>query len=112
MRARAVARPEARERAYPGLLQISLAFSLFAALLGVPGNHRRRLLMLVAAVALGLWIAPTATFTAEVEAGALVPRTEVARGVAVLEAIGGQLYVAVTIARLVGARQQGPRTTR
>lgn len=74
MRARAVARPEARERAYPGLLQISLAFSLFAALLGVPGNHRRRLLMLVAAVALGLWIAPTATFTAEVEAGALVPR--------------------------------------
>jgi hypothetical protein len=37
----------------------------------------------------------------------MVPRTEVARGVAVLEAVGGQLYVAVTIARLVGAQLQG-----
>jgi hypothetical protein len=39
--------------------------------------------------------------------GDVVPRTEVARGVAVLEAVGGQLYVAVTIARLVGAHLQG-----
>ena len=38
--------------------------------------------------------------------GDVVPRTEVARGVAVLEAVGGQLYVAVTIARLVGAQLQ------
>jgi len=38
--------------------------------------------------------------------GDVVPRTEVARGVAVLEAVGGQLYVAVTIARLVGAHLQ------
>jgi hypothetical protein len=36
--------------------------------------------------------------------GDVVPRTEMARGVAVLEAIGGQLYVAVLVARLVGAR--------
>ncbi|HKZ05937.1 MAG TPA: potassium channel family protein [Methylomirabilota bacterium] len=36
--------------------------------------------------------------------GDVVPRTEMARGLAVLEAIGGQLYVAVLIARLVGAR--------
>ena len=36
--------------------------------------------------------------------GDVVPRTEVARGLAVLEAVGGQLYVAVTVARLVGAR--------
>jgi voltage-gated potassium channel len=36
--------------------------------------------------------------------GDVVPRSEMARGVAVLEAIGGQLYVAVLIARLVGAR--------
>ena len=36
--------------------------------------------------------------------GDVVPRTEVARGLAVLEAISGQLYVAVTVARLVGAR--------
>lgn len=36
--------------------------------------------------------------------GDIVPRTEVARGVAVLEAIGGQLYVAVLVAKLVGAR--------
>jgi voltage-gated potassium channel Kch len=38
--------------------------------------------------------------------GDVVPRSEVARGVAVLEAVGGQLYVAVTIARLVGAQLQ------
>lgn len=36
--------------------------------------------------------------------GDIVPRTEVARGVTVLEAIGGQLYVAVLVAKLVGAR--------
>ncbi len=43
--------------------------------------------------------------------GDVVPRTGVARGVAVLEAVGGQLYVAVTIARLVGAQLQvGPRS--
>ena len=30
------------------------------------------------------------------------------RGVTVLEAVGGQLYVAVMIARLVGARLQAP----
>jgi hypothetical protein len=39
--------------------------------------------------------------------GDVVPRTDVARGVAVLEAVGGQLYVAVTVARLVGAQLQG-----
>jgi hypothetical protein len=38
--------------------------------------------------------------------GDVVPRTELARGVAVLEAVGGQLYIAVTIARLVGAQLQ------
>ena len=37
--------------------------------------------------------------------GDIVPKTEVARGLAVLEAIGGQLYIAVTIARLVGGRR-------
>ena len=37
--------------------------------------------------------------------GDIVPKTEVARGLAVLEAVGGQLYVAVTVARLVGARR-------
>jgi hypothetical protein len=31
-----------------------------------------------------------------------------ARGVAVLEAIGGQLYVAVLVAKLVGARLSPP----
>src|SRR5262245_48760784 len=40
--------------------------------------------------------------------GDVVPKTDVARGVALLEAIGGQLYIAVTIARLVGARLQTP----
>ena len=36
--------------------------------------------------------------------GDVVPKTDVARGLAVLEAVAGQLYIAVTIARLVGAR--------
>ena len=179
------------------LLQIFLAFNLLVALLGVPGRGWRVLLMLLAAVSVGLRVAPAsavgvgvATGTLAVasllallaaasatrfvmraqaisaeqiyaalsvyllaglffgllywaieltwpgsfgEAGAssparfplsiaiyfsfvtlatlgygdMVPRTEVARGVAVLEAVGGQLYVAVTIARLVGAQLQG-----
>ena len=41
--------------------------------------------------------------------GDVVPRTEVARGIAVIEAVGGQLYIAVTIARLVGAQLSGQR---
>ena len=40
--------------------------------------------------------------------GDVVPRTDVARGLAVLEAVAGQLYIAVMIARLVGARLDGP----
>jgi voltage-gated potassium channel len=38
--------------------------------------------------------------------GDVVPRSDMARGLAVLEAVGGQLFVAVTIARLVSARAQ------
>ena len=38
--------------------------------------------------------------------GDVVPRTDIARGITIFEAIGGQLYVAVMIARLVGARLQ------
>ncbi len=34
--------------------------------------------------------------------GDIVPRSELARGAAVVEAVGGQLYIAVMIARLVG----------
>lgn len=40
--------------------------------------------------------------------GDVVPKSEMARGVAVLEAVGGQLYIAVMIARLVGAQLQRP----
>ena len=40
--------------------------------------------------------------------GDVVPKTDVARGLAVLEAVGGQLYIAVMIARLVGAQLQTP----
>ena len=40
--------------------------------------------------------------------GDVVPKTEVARGLAVLEAIAGQLYIAVMVARLVGAQLQTP----
>jgi hypothetical protein len=180
------------------LLQIFLAFSLLAALLGVPRPGRRMILLTVAAVAIGLRVAPASTVGTTFSTGALVvvgalalvaaasavrfalrapaidaehiyaalsayllaglflglvhwaiaiawpgsfseagatsahfplataiyysfvtlatlgygdvtPRTEVARGLAVLEAIGGQLYIAVTIARLVGAQLQAPR---
>ena len=179
------------------LLQIFLAFNLLVALLGVPGQGWRALLMLLAAVSVGLRLAPASAVGVGVATGALavasvlallaaasatrfamraqvinaeqiyaalsvyllaglffgllhwaieltwpgsfaeagasppgkfplstaiyfsfvtlatlgygdvVPRTEVARGVAVLEAVGGQLYIAVTIARLVGAQLQG-----
>src|SRR5262249_22867243 len=44
--------------------------------------------------------------------GDVVPKSELARGVAVLEAVSGQLYVAVTIARLVGAQLQTPAADR
>jgi voltage-gated potassium channel Kch len=40
--------------------------------------------------------------------GDVVPKTDVARGLAVFEAVGGQLYIAVMIARLVGAQLQSP----
>jgi hypothetical protein len=40
--------------------------------------------------------------------GDVLPRTDVARSVAVVEAVGGQLYIAVMIAHLVGARLQTP----
>ena len=36
--------------------------------------------------------------------GDVAPKSEVARGIVILEAVGGQLYVAAMIARLVGAR--------
>jgi hypothetical protein len=182
------------------LLQILLVLSLLAALLGVPGQRWRGLLMIVAAIALGLRAAPTAAIGSGLAAGAvavacavgvlagvsalrfamrttsvdaehlyaalsvyllagllfgvvhwsteetwpgsltdsasppggatfslsaaiyysfvtlatlgygdIVPRSEMARGLAVLEAIGGQLYVAVLVAKLVGARPSPPR---
>lgn len=40
--------------------------------------------------------------------GDVVPKSEVARGVAVFEAVAGQLYIAVIIATLVGAKLQAP----
>ena len=176
-------------------LQILLAFSLLAALLGVPGHRWRIFLMLLAAVALALHAAPSWAIAPAFSRGALavgcavallaaasairfvmrtdavdaehiyaalsvyllaglcfgvvhwaienawpgsfgepggagagfsmstaiyysfvtlatlgygdvVPKSDMARGVAVLEAVGGQLYVAVMIARLVGAQLQ------
>jgi Ion channel len=181
------------------LLQILLAFSLLAAVLGVPAQRWRVLLMLVGAVAVGVRAAPPSSIGLGLATGALVavagiallaaasairfamrdrvvdaehiyaalsvyllggvcfgvlhwaienawpgsfgevgaggtgagfslptaiyfsfvtlatlgygdvvPKSEMARGVAVLEAVGGQLYVAVMIARLVGAQLQRP----
>ena len=175
------------------VLQFFLAFSLLAALFGIPGKRLRTVLMLLAALAMAVRAAPPSTvgvatgalivntilamvgtgsairfalrgriITAEHiyaglsayllagvvygvihwtvesvspgsygEAGAsgaaarfslttalyfsfvtlatlgygdMVPKTDVARGVAVVEAVGGQLYIAVMIAHLVGAR--------
>ena len=37
--------------------------------------------------------------------GDVIPRTEVARGLVIFEAVAGQLYIAVTIARLVSAQR-------
>jgi Ion channel len=177
------------------LLQFFLAFSLLAALFGVPGRRLRTVLMLLAAVAMAFRAAPPSTVGVGVATGALVvntilalvatasairfalrgriitpehiyaalsayllagvvfgvthwtiegilpgsygeagaggaparfslttalyysfvtlatlgygdvvPKTDVARGVAVVEAVMGQLYIAVMIAHLVGAR--------
>jgi hypothetical protein len=174
------------------LLQIFLAFNLLVAVLGVPGRRRRLVLILLAAVVVGMRAAPHRVVGEQIATGALVagtvlaflaiaaairfvlrpgaigaeqiyaalsayllaglffavlhwaialawpgsfgeagatpggftlstaiyysfvtlatlgygdvvPRTDVARGFAILEAVGGQLYIAVTIARLVGA---------
>ena len=41
--------------------------------------------------------------------GDVLPKSEVARGLAIFEAVAGQLYIAVTIARLVGAQLQTSR---
>jgi ion channel len=177
------------------VLQILLAFSLLAAVLNVQGQRWRTLLILAAAVALGVYAAPTVAlgrglgnwaillvvgvaviatasavrfamtakdvyaehvyaalsayllagfsfgvlhwaienswpgsfsegggvpthFTlptaiyfsfvtlATLGFGDIAPKNEVARGIVILEAVGGQLYVAAMIARLVGARLQ------
>jgi hypothetical protein len=40
--------------------------------------------------------------------GDIVPRTDVARGVAILEAVGGQLFLAVLVARLVSSYSRDP----
>jgi hypothetical protein len=37
--------------------------------------------------------------------GDVLPKSEVARGLAIFEAVGGQLYIAVLIARLVSAQR-------
>jgi len=39
--------------------------------------------------------------------GDVVPRAGAARGLAVVEALGAQLYLTVTVARLVGLHAQG-----
>jgi hypothetical protein len=42
--------------------------------------------------------------------GDFLPRTELARGVATLEVIAGQLYLAVMVARLIGAFESSKKT--
>jgi hypothetical protein len=43
--------------------------------------------------------------------GDFLPRTDIARGVAVVEVIGGQLFLAVMVARLIGGFGGGERST-
>ena len=46
--------------------------------------------------------------------GDIVPRTDVARGLAIVEGVGGQLFLAVMVARLVslyGRGSSGPTST-
>jgi ion channel len=42
--------------------------------------------------------------------GDIVPRTDVARGLAIVEGVGGQLFLAVLVARLVSLYGRGPET--
>jgi hypothetical protein len=42
--------------------------------------------------------------------GDIVPRTDAARGIAIIEAVLGQLYLAVLVARLVGSYATKPRS--
>jgi hypothetical protein len=44
--------------------------------------------------------------------GDIVPRTDVARGLAILEGVGGQLFLAVMVARLVSLYGRGERGAR
>jgi hypothetical protein len=44
--------------------------------------------------------------------GDIVPRTDVARGVAIVEGVGGQLFLAVMVARLVSLYARGRETDR
>jgi len=176
------------------LLQIFLAFNLLIALVGATGRSWRTPLVLLAAVAVGLRVAPASTVSAGLATGALVagsglalltvgaamrfalrapridaehvyaalsayllaglffgvlhwaiatawpgsfgetsgftlstaiyfsfvtlatlgygdvvPKTELARGLAIVEAVFGQLFIAVTVARLVAAQLRTPR---
>jgi voltage-gated potassium channel Kch len=42
--------------------------------------------------------------------GDIVPRSDVARGLAILEGVGGQLFLAVMVARLVSLYGRGQQT--
>jgi hypothetical protein len=43
--------------------------------------------------------------------GDIVPRTDVARGFAIVEGVGGQLFLAVLVARLVSLYTRGESRT-
>ena len=43
--------------------------------------------------------------------GDIVPRTDVARGLAIVEGVGGQLFLAVLVARLVSLYSRGKEPT-
>lgn len=44
--------------------------------------------------------------------GDIVPRSDVARSLAIIEAVAGQLYLAVMVARLVSIYVSAPRATK
>ncbi len=101
------------------LLELFLAINLLVAVLPI-GRRRTRLLFLTIVVAVlamrggASWLDDTWLSTASLALwtvvalatlgyGDIVPRNEVTRGLAIMEAVVGQLYLAVMIARLVSS---------
>jgi Ion channel len=101
-----------REHLYAGLSAYLLAGIFFGVFywvlehtwpgsLAVPGEGAQSIFSLPAAIYYSFVTLTTLGY------GDIVPRSEVARGLAIMEAVVGQLYIAVMIARLVSLYRSG-----